>query len=110
MSARRWWPHRLGALGLLTVLWTALLGGPAPDGAAGCSVTGAEVTLAGVTCGIDPAGFLSGTFTAPQVPASWLAGRPGECRPDDGGQLCVSGIAVTACALADPSRCASATF
>src|SRR6201992_2970443 len=104
MSARRGCPHRLpvlALLALLTVLWPALLAGlapaaafgqvAAPGRAAGCSVTGAEVTLAGVTCGIDPAGLLSGTFTAPQVPASWLAGRPGECRPDDGGQLCVSG-------------------
>jgi hypothetical protein len=114
MSARRWWPHRLAVLALLTVLWPALLAGlgpvAAPGQAAGCSVTGADVTLASVTCGIDPAGLLSGTFTAPEVPVSWPAGRPGECRQDDGDQRCVFEIAITACARADPGRCASANF
>jgi hypothetical protein len=114
MSARRWWPHRLAVLALLAVLWPALLAVLAPSvalgQAAGCSVIGADVTLADVSCRIDTAGLLSGTFTAPEVPASWSAGRSGECRRDADGQLCVFEIAVTACGRADPGRCASANF
>lgn len=120
MSAGRWWPHRVAALAVLTLVWPVLLVCLPRATALGqtdnCTLTGSgpaagsSVTLSHATCQIDPAGDLTGTFFAPEPQASWPTSTPSPCQQGSGFRDCNYVIGITACATTGAALCASADF
>ncbi len=114
MTSRHWQPNRMAALVIVILLWPAVLicltdaPGALAQSAGGCSISSADVTL-NATCTLDDAGNLTGSFTAPQPPAS--PASPGACQTDSGGNSsCTNQITVSACADVSSTLCASAPF
>jgi hypothetical protein len=114
MASRHWQPTRMAALVIVILLWPAVLiclpdaPGALAQSAGGCSISSADVTL-NATCTLDDAGNLTGSFTAPQPPAS--PASPGACQTDSGGNSsCTNQITVSACADVSSTLCASAPF
>ena len=114
MASRHWQPNRVAALVIVILLWPAVLiclqdaSGALAQSAGGCSISSADVTL-NATCTLDDAGNLTGSFTAPQPPASQAS--PGACQTDSGGNSsCTNQIMVSACADVSSTLCASAPF
>lgn len=114
MASRHWQPNRVAALVIVILLWPAVLicltdaPGALAQSAGGCSISSADVTL-NATCTLDDAGNLTGSFTAPQPPAS--PASPGACQTDSGGNSsCTNQITVSACADVSSTLCASAPF
>jgi hypothetical protein len=113
MASRHWQPNRMAALVIVILLWPAVLiclpdaPGALAQSAGGCSISSADVTL-NATCTLDDAGNLTGSFTAPQLPASQ---SPSACQTFDGGNSsCTNQITVSACAYVSSTLCASAPF
>lgn len=114
MASRHWQSTRVAALVIVILLWPAVLIclpgalGALAQSAGGCSISSADVTL-NATCTLDDAGNLTGSFTAPQPPAS--PASPGACQTDSGGNSsCTNQITVSACADISSTLCASAPF
>lgn len=114
MASRHWQSARTAVLVIVILLWPAVLiclqGAPGAlaQSAGGCSISSADVTL-NATCTLDDAGNLTGSFTAPQPPAS--PASPGACQTDSGGNSsCTNQITVSACADVSSTLCASAPF
>jgi hypothetical protein len=113
MASRHWQPNRMAALVIVILLWPAVLiclsdaPGALAQSAGGCSISSADVTL-NATCALDDAGNLTGSFTAPQLPASQ---SPSACQTFAGGNIsCANQITVSACADVSSTLCASAPF
>jgi hypothetical protein len=113
MASRHWQPNRMAALVIVILLWPAVLiclpdaPGALAQSAGGCSISSADVTL-NATCTLDDAGNLTGSFAAPQLPASQ---SPSACQTFDGGNSsCTNQITVSACADVSSTLCASAPF
>src|ERR1700730_14192953 len=114
MASRHRQLHRMAVLVIVILLWPVVLI-CLPDApralaqsAGGCSISSPDVTL-NATCTLDDAGNLTGSFTAPQPPAS--SPSPGACQTFDGGNSsCTNQITVSACADVSSTLCASASF
>jgi hypothetical protein len=113
MVSRHWQSTRMAVLVIVILLWPAVLiclqdaPGALAQSAGGCSISSADVTL-NATCTLDDAGNLTGSFTAPQLPASQ---SPSACQTFAGGNIsCANQITVSACADISSTLCASAPF